>query len=63
MDSVTYAASKSYAKSLATGIASVSLDGMTLNITCADGTIIPVEFTEPEDGETITMNRAKSPLL
>ena len=32
-DSVTYAASKSYAKSLATGIASVSLDGMTLNIT------------------------------
>lgn len=54
MDVITLALSKSIASGAVSGIASMSVDGQTLNIECTDGTHLEMNFPTPADGVSIT---------
>ena len=51
MDIITYALSKKIATSALSGVESMTVDGQTLNITTKDGTLLPMTFPTPKDGE------------
>lgn len=51
LDLVAYKASKNIAASALSGVESMTVDGQTLNITTKDGTLLPMTFPTPKDGE------------
>lgn len=51
LDLVAYKASKNIAVSALSGVESMTVDGQTLNITTKDGTLLPMTFPTPKDGE------------
>lgn len=51
MDLIAYKASKNIAASALSGVESMTVDGQTLNITTKDGTLLPMTFPTPKDGE------------
>ena len=51
LDLVAYKASKNIAASALSGVESMTVDGQTLNITTKDGTVLPMVFPTPKDGE------------
>ena len=53
MDMVLYALCKKAAAGAVSGVSSMSVDGLTLNIECTDGTHLEMVFPEPEDGKSI----------
>lgn len=51
LDLIAYKASKNIAASALSGVESMTVDGQTLNITTKDGTLLPMTFPTPKDGE------------
>lgn len=51
LDLVAYKTSKNIAASALSGVESMTVDGQTLNITTKDGTLLPMTFPTPKDGE------------
>lgn len=51
LDLIAYKASKKIAASALSGVESMTVDGQTLNITTKDGTLLPMTFPTPKDGE------------
>ena len=51
---IAYALSKKLAAGAVSGVKKMEVDGTTLIITCNDGTVLRMEFQEPEDGVSIT---------
>lgn len=49
-----YAICKKAAAGAVSGVREMSVDGLTLNIECNDGTHLEMTFPEPEDGKSIT---------
>ena len=54
MDLVTYCLSKAIAVGAVSGIDSISVNGLTLEFECHDGTHLEMTFPEPEDGVSVT---------
>ena len=54
MDLVTYCLSKAIAVGAVSGIDSMSVDGLTLNFECHDGTHLEMTFPEPDDGVSVS---------
>lgn len=53
MDVITLALCEKVASGAVSGVASMSVDGQTLNIECTDGTHLEMDFPTPADGASI----------